>query len=148
MPDARGPLPIIGVSAVILGEPAPGTVPVIAVDTSGHPDLACLRREIERTQQLVTHTLWSPTLQRPKVTLLLSVTVRAPIVCGFRLRFALPESRELLRSLSSAGRVILTVAPLGRAALLPTRPRSQSSSQTLTTSSRPRSRRLTAGLRA
>src|SRR5215216_5732854 len=110
MPNARGPLPIIGVSAVTLGEPAPRTVPVIAVDASGHPDLARLRRELTRTQQLDTHTLWSPTLQRPKATLLLSVTVRAPIVCGFRLRFELPESRELLLSLRSAGRVILTMA--------------------------------------
>jgi hypothetical protein len=113
MPDSRGPLPIIGVSAVTLGEPSPGKVPVIAVDASGHPDMARLRREIERTKNLVTHTLWFPTLQRPKATLLLSVTVRAPIVCGFRLRFELPESRELLLSLSRAGRVILTLAPLG-----------------------------------
>jgi hypothetical protein len=113
MPDARGPLPIIGVSAVTLGEPSPGTVPVIAVDASGHPDLARLRREIERTKDLITHTLWSPTLQRPLATLLLAVTVRAPIVCGFRLRFDLPASRELLLALSSAGRMILTVTPLG-----------------------------------
>jgi hypothetical protein len=113
MPNAHGPLPIIGVSTVTLGEPAPGTVPVIAVDASGHPDLARLRREIERTQQLDTHTLWSPTLRRPRASLLLSVTVRAPIVCGFRLRFELLESRELLLALKSAGRVILTMAPLG-----------------------------------
>ena len=113
MPDPRGPLPISGVSAVTLGEPSPGTVPVIAIEASGHPDLARLRREIERAKNLVTHTLWSPTLQRPTATLLLAVTVRAPIVCGFRLRFELPESRELLLALKSAGRVILTMAPLG-----------------------------------
>ena len=113
MPDSRGPLPIIGVSAVTLGEPLPGTVPEMAVDASGHPDMARLCREIERAKQLVTHTLWSPTLQRPQASLLLAVTVRAPIVCGFRLRFELPESRELLLSLSSTGRVILTQTPLG-----------------------------------
>ncbi len=65
MPDSLGPLPIIGVSAVTLGDPSPGTVPVLAVEASGHLDLARL------------------------------------------------QSRELLLSLSSAGRVILTVAPLG-----------------------------------
>ena len=113
MLDSRGPLPIIGVSAVTLGEPFPGNVPVIAVDASSHPDIARLRREIERPKQLVTHTLWSPILQPPQATVLLAVTVRTPIVCGFRLRFKLPELRELLLSLSSAGRMILSVAPLG-----------------------------------
>ena len=34
-------------------------------------------------------------------------------MCGFQLRFELPESRELLLALKSAGRVILAVTPLG-----------------------------------
>jgi hypothetical protein len=114
MPDSRDPLPIIGVSSVTLGEPSPGTVPVIAVNATGHPDVARLRREIERAKDLVNHTLWSPTIQRPKVALLLSVTVRAPVVCGFRLQFELPESRELLLSILNAGRVIITTSPLGK----------------------------------